>query len=76
MDEGNLDLDGRSQKLTVETPGAPYPMEVDATRVQQIFWNPIKNAVKFTLTVGRVAVSPWGALDGDLMVLTPPLTCY
>ena len=27
-------------------------------------------------TAERLDVSPWGALDGDLMVLTPPLTCY
>ncbi len=51
------DLQARSLEFTVEM-GAdgPYWVEADVTRLQQVFWNLLKNAVKFTPHEGRVGI--------------------
>jgi signal transduction histidine kinase/DNA-binding response OmpR family regulator len=40
----------------------------DATRLQQVFWNLIKNAVKFTAGKGRIVLESFNSPDGDLCV--------
>ncbi|MFI5382139.1 MAG: ATP-binding protein [Tepidisphaerales bacterium] len=51
------DLDGKSQILTIDTTGAPCPVEADAARLHQVFWNLIKNAIKFTPPGGRITIA-------------------
>ncbi len=50
------DIQEREIKLTLELGAAQHVIKADAVRVQQIFWNVLKNAVKFTPAGGSVTV--------------------
>ncbi len=50
------DIQEREIKLTLELGAAHHVIKADAVRVQQIFWNVLKNAVKFTPPGGSVTV--------------------
>ena len=51
------DIEARRLVLAVDMgPDGPYWVEADSTRLQQVFWNLLKNAVKFTPHEGRVAI--------------------
>ena len=51
------DIEGRSLRFAVDLgPAAPYWVDADAARLQQVFWNLLKNAIKFTPHGGRVGI--------------------
>ena len=51
------DIEARGLEFGVEMgPDAPYWVEADITRLQQVFWNLLKNAIKFTPHGGRVGI--------------------
>ena len=51
------DIEARRLHFGVDLgPAAPYWVRADAPRLQQVFWNLLKNAIKFTPYGGRVGI--------------------
>lgn len=50
------DIDGKGLHLTIGLDAPRHFVDADAGRLQQVFWNLIKNAVKFTPTGGQITI--------------------
>ncbi|CAN5724506.1 hypothetical protein BH09VER1_BH09VER1_35120 [soil metagenome] len=50
------DFEAKKQRLTVELEAVPSTIDGDFERLQQVFWNLLKNAVKFTPERGQISV--------------------
>ena len=55
--------------ITLDLAAADHHVSGDAVRLQQVFWNVIKNAIKFTPQGGRIAIRSWNE-GGHLRVAT------
>jgi PAS domain S-box-containing protein len=50
------DIKERNLKFSMDAPDGPYAVDADPVRLEQVFWNLIKNAVKFTPPGGRISI--------------------
>src|SRR4051812_8184903 len=50
-------IDERRQGLTVALPGGVIGVEAAPTRLEQVFWNLLNNAAKYTGSGGRIRLS-------------------
>ncbi len=55
-------------RIEVELGASDYHAKVDSARMQQVFWNLLKNALKFTPVGGRVAVATRNDGEGGIVV--------
>jgi signal transduction histidine kinase len=62
------DLTERGLDLTVDLGRGPYLVEGDPIRLQQVFWNLLRNAIKFTPAGGRVQIASRHAGDSHITV--------
>ncbi len=53
------DIEARHLRLEVDIKQPPHIVNADPVRLQQMFWNLIKNAIKFTPTGGNLRVRGW-----------------
>jgi signal transduction histidine kinase/ActR/RegA family two-component response regulator len=63
-------VDVRSKRLQVEwdLKAGSDAINGDAARLQQVFWNVVKNAIKFTPRGGMVTIRTWNDASGRLFV--------
>ncbi len=68
----NIRLDAKGKKLTlkVDLKAERQSVNGDAARLQQVFWNVLKNAVKFTPKGGKIKIESGTAKDRWLVKIT------
>jgi CheY-like chemotaxis protein len=59
------DLDAKQIKPTLDLNAEEHNVLADAVRLQQVFWNILKNAVKFTPEKGQITVESSVSADGE-----------
>ncbi|MBV8969340.1 MAG: PAS domain S-box protein [Verrucomicrobia bacterium] len=64
------DLETREQLLNVLLSAARTQLIGDAVRLQQVFWNLLKNAAKFTPRGGAISVRSWNENDRALVAIS------
>lgn len=65
VDMCRSDISQRQLNLDLKLGASRHHARVDGARLQEVFWNLIKNAVKFTPTSGRITVSSCDAIDAS-----------
>ncbi len=62
----SADLVNKQLRLSFELEATNYQLRTDVDRLQQVFWNLLKNAIKFTPLGGRIAIRSMN-LRSDLL---------
>lgn len=64
------DLEAKRLRLTLDLAADRTVISVDAVRLQQVFWNVLKNAVKFTPEEGFIAIRTRALPEPDRVLVT------
>jgi PAS domain S-box-containing protein len=62
------DMDKKAIQLSLSLDAAEHFASADPGRLQQVFWNILKNATKFTPHGGRIQIKSTNAPDGRLQI--------
>jgi two-component system, chemotaxis family, CheB/CheR fusion protein len=62
------DIEDRHLKLVVSLQASNYELRVDPPRLQQVFWNVLRNACKFTGEHGVISVRSYNPKPGTITV--------
>ena len=62
-------IEARGHAFEVSLPDRPIPLEADPTRLEQVFWNLLSNAAKYTDPGGRIRLSAAREEDEAVVVV-------
>ena len=67
-DLSRSDLQGRSLSVTLDLKAERHHIHADTARLQQVFWNVLRNAIKFTDEKGQIRIASRNNDDGRIEI--------